>query len=317
MRFGVALIVIACAAAALPARAQEPLKHRGGAVIGPDDTVTISAVEADEISKPWKVGSAGELNLPMVGRIQVAGMTIEQFEAALTQRLRKYYLHPQVTAVLTEMRSQPVTVTGPVEKPGNYQLQGEKTLFDVLVMAGGPKDAAGTEVTITRLRERGHIDYPGARQDESGKYDILPMNLKEAMDGRSDPARIPIAPYDVVTVSEYKPQRVVHIAGEVNKPGIVELVTLDTVSLMKVLAAAGGLTRTASAGKTLIVHLNEKGVQTSSAYVNLKKIMKGEARDLDLTPGDIVIVPSNTLMSYVQAASLSAVTTGVYVLGRF
>lgn len=305
------LLVVSVASAA------DSLTRRSGLVIGPDDTVTITAQDADEISKPWRVGTAGELNLPMVGVMHVAGMTVDQFQQALTERMRKYYIHPQVSVAISDLRSQPVTVVGPVDKPGTYQLQGAKTLFEVLVMAGGPKETAGLEVTLTRLIERGRIASFGVRQDEGGTYDIAKVNLKDVMEGRGAAAEVPVQPYDVVTVSEYKPQRMVHIAGEVNKPGTVELVTLDTVSLMRVLAAAGGLTRTASAHRTLIVHLNAAGVQTSSAFVDINKILKGTARDLDLTAGDIVIVPSNTLMSYVQAASLSAVTTGVYVLGRF
>ena len=307
------LIVILAAAYAQ----QEPLKPRQGQVIGPDDTITIAAAEAEEISKAWRVDTDGEVNLPMVGRIQAAGMTVGEFERSLGERLKRYYRHPQVSVYISEMRSRPITVLGPVEKPGAYQLQGTRTLLDVLALAGGPKETAGSQVTLARLRERGRIEAPGARQDDTGKYDVLELDLKEVMAGHSASSAVPVESYDVVTVSEFKPQKLVHIAGEVNKPGAVELVSQPTVSLMKVLAVAGGLTRSSSPGRTMIVHLNDKGVQTSTAFVNMKKIMNGEARDLDLTPGDIVIVPSNTLMSYVQAASLSAVSTGVYILGRF
>jgi polysaccharide export outer membrane protein len=311
---GTLIAIVACAAYA---QQREPLKPRQGQVIGPEDTISISAVEAEEISKAWRVDSAGELNLPMVGRIQAAGMTVKEFERTLTGRLKRYYRYPQVSAHISEMRSRPITVMGPVEKPGTYQLQESRTLLDVLALAGGPKETAGSQVTLARLRERGRIGVPGTRQDETGKYDVLELDLKEVMAGHSASSAVPVEAYDVVTVSEFKPQKLVHIAGEVNKPGAVELVSQPTVSLMKVLAVAGGLTRTSSPGRTMIVHLNEKGVQTSTAFVNMKKIMNGEARDLELTAGDIVIVPSSTLMSYVQAASLSAVTTGIYILGRF
>lgn len=292
-------------------------KQDRGVVIGPEDTVTISSLNAEEINKAWRVGDSGDINLPLVGRVQVAGMTVEDFERDLTARLRKFYINPQVSVFVSDFRSHPVTVVGPVDKPGTYQLPGDRTLFQVLVMAGGPKEAAGSTVTLTRPVERGGIDYPGARRDESGKYNVLDVALKDIMEAHGVASDIPVLPYDVVTVSEYKPQRMVHIAGEVNKPGAVELVSQDTVSLLKVLAMAGGLTRTASAGKTMIAHLNSQGVQTATAFVDLKKILAGKARDLDLTAGDVIIVPSNTIMSYVQAASLSAVTTGVYVLGRF
>lgn len=310
------LATLLCAALA-GADGEPGLAAPKGAIIGPDDTVTIAAMNADEISKPWRVGANGELNLPMVGRIQAAGMTAEQLEQVLAARMRKFLLDPQVAVVITEFRSQPVTVTGLVEKPGTYQLQGARTLLDVLVMAGGPKETAGPSITLTRGMEHGGIGYPGAREDETGKFRVLQVPLKEVMDGTSAAANIPVVPHDLVSISEFKQPRMVTISGEVNKPGAVELVTQDTVSLLKMVALAGGLTRTASAGKTIVVHLNEKGVQSSTAFVDLKRILKGDARDLDLTPGDVVIVPSNTIMSYLQAASLSAVTTGVYVLGKF
>ncbi len=317
---GTLIAIMACACAARAQQAvptAEPLKPRQGQVIGPEDTITISAVEAEEISKAWRVDEGGEVNLPMVGRMKAAGMTAGEFERSLTGRLKRYYRRPEVAVYISEMRSQPVTVMGPVEKPGTYQLQGSRTLLDVLALAGGPKETAGSQVTLARLRERGHIDVEGVRQDDTGKYDVLELDLKEVMAGHSASSAVPVEPYDVVTISEFKPQKLVHIAGEVNKPGAVELVSQPTVSLMKVLAVAGGLTRTSSPGRTMIVHLNENGVQTSTAFVNMKKIMNGQARDLELTSGDIVIVPSNSLMSYVQAASLSAVSTGVYILGRF
>ncbi len=298
-------------------QANQGTRKDRGAVIGPEDTITISSMNAEEISKPWRVSAAGDINLPMVGRVQVAGMTVDQFEQLLTTRLRKYYLDPQVTAFVSEFRSQPVTVTGPVEKPGTYQLQGARTLFEVLIMAGGPRETAGSEVTLTRAVEHGDIGYPGARLDDAGKFRVLQLPLKEVMEGRGPAGSIPVLPHDVVSVSEFKAQRMVHIAGEVIKPGAVELVSQETVSLLKVLAMAGGLTRTASPKRTMIVHLNSQGVQTATAFVDLKMILSGKAKDLDLSPGDIVIVPSNTIMSYVQAASLSAVTTGVYILGRF
>ena len=221
----IAIAACACAAYAQQAPGADPLKPRQGQVIGPDDTLTISAAEAEEISKAWRVDEAGEVNLPMVGRIQAAGMTVGEFERSLSERLKKYYRHPQVAVYISEMRSRPITVMGPVEKPGTYQLQGSRTLLDVLALAGGPKETAGSQVTLARLRERGRIDVPGARQDDTGKYDVLELDLKEVMAGHSASSAVPVEAYDVVTVSEFKPQKLVHIAGEVNKPGAVELVS--------------------------------------------------------------------------------------------
>lgn len=292
-------------------------KQARGVVIGPTDTVAISVLGAEELSKEWRVGSTGDVTLPLIGRVPAAGLTVEQFERDLHQRLLKYYHQPQVSVWISEFRSQPVTVVGPVEKPGTYQLKGPRSLFDVLIMAGGPKETAGETVTLSRPVEHGDIDFPDARPDVTGKFYTVELPLEDVMEGRGGGAAIDVQPYDVVAVSEHKPPRLVHIAGEVTRPGAVELVSQETVSLLKVLAVAGGLTRTASPGRTMIVHLNEQGVQTSTAFVDLRKVLSGKAKDLELTAGDVIFVPTNNVMTYLQAASVSAVSTGILVLARF
>lgn len=312
-----AILLAGAAIGQAPADQDARDKQARGVVIGPEDTVTISVLNAEELSKDWRISSSGDLNLPLLGRIPAAGLTVEQFERDLHRRLLKYYHQPQVSVFVSEFRSQPVTVVGPVEKPGTYQLQGSRSLFDVLIMAGGPKETAGETVTLSRPVERGDIDHPETRPDNTGKFYIVELPLEDVMEGRGGGAAIDVQPHDVVAVSEHKPPRLVHIAGEVTRPGAVELVSQETVSLLKVLAVAGGLTRTASPGRTMIVHLNEQGVQTSTAFVDLRKILSGKAKDLELTAGDVIFVPTNNVMSYIHAASVSAVSTGILVLARF
>src|SRR5579864_7922013 len=95
-----------------------------GATIGPDDGVTIVALNADDISKTWRVSSTGELTLPMVGKIHAAGKTTEQLEQELTSKLRHFIREPEVTVYISEFRSEMVTVEGAVEKPGRIQTEG-------------------------------------------------------------------------------------------------------------------------------------------------------------------------------------------------
>jgi polysaccharide export outer membrane protein len=284
-------------------------------LIGPDDSVTIVAANADELSKAWRVSTSGYLNLPMVGRIRASGMSVEQLEKQLLVELKRFIIDPQVVVYVSEFRSEPVTVTGAVEKPGITQIQGTKGLFDVLMRAGGPKNAGNT-VTVTRRLERGRIDYPGAKEQDGSS--IVALKLNEVMQGRGPAAALALQAGDVISVSDAKEQqKLVYILGEVNKPGIVELVTQDSVSLLKVLAAAGGFTRTASPKKTMIRRLNPTGSQKDTSWVNLKRILSGKSGDVNLSPGDIVVVPSSRIMTWVQAASQTALTTGIYaVLAR-
>jgi protein involved in polysaccharide export with SLBB domain len=108
----------------------------------------------------------------------------------------------------------------------------------------------------------------------------------------------------------------VFLAGEVNKPGAIELITQDEVSLTKALAMAGGITHVAKPSRTMIRHINAKGQETAFAFVDMKKIMMGKAKDLILSEGDVVIVPSSQLSTYLQTMSTTAITSSVYILGK-
>src|SRR5579871_1871649 len=106
----------------------------------------------------------------MVGRIHVSGLTVDQVENFLKDRLKKYFQDPEVFVYLTELRSQPISVLGAVNNPGVHQLEGHKTLFEVLSLAGGLRSDAGYSVKITRRKEWGKIPLPSAKDDSTGNF---------------------------------------------------------------------------------------------------------------------------------------------------
>jgi polysaccharide biosynthesis/export protein len=284
-------------------------------LIGPEDSLTIKARDAEEISDTWRVANSGALDLPMVGRIHVAGMAPSDLEVELVNRLKRYVRQPQVTVWISEFRSQPVTIAGAVAQPGAHQLRGARTLFETMVLAGGARDA-GRTVTVTRDAALGSMPVPTARTESDGRYNVVEFELSEVMNGRSAAANFEIRPYDLISVPPAEQRKLVHILGEVTRPGAVELVTQETVSLLRVLAMAGGMTRQAAPGSTLITHVSEDGTKAETAVVNLKTIMRGKAQDLELSAGDVVVVPSSQLKAYLQVASVSALNAGVLILGR-
>jgi hypothetical protein len=133
-----------------------------GYVLGPDDQILIRALEGLDLGdKPVLIGTNGNITLPLVGRIQAAGLTVEQLETELASRLKAYVKEPQVSVTVTDFRSQPVSVFGAVTTPGVVQLRGRKTLYEVLSMAGGPRETAGSTISIVRLAEERR--HPPAR----------------------------------------------------------------------------------------------------------------------------------------------------------
>ncbi len=87
-------------------------------VIGAEDTLSITCLESDDITKTWRVSSTGDVNLPLVGQIHAAGLTAEAFNDQLREQLKRYIHEPHVTVYIADFRSQPVTVTGAVHRPG-------------------------------------------------------------------------------------------------------------------------------------------------------------------------------------------------------
>ena len=287
-------------------------------VIGANDGITIVALGADDLSKTWRVSSTGELALPMAGKIHAAGMTTAQLEQELTLRLKHYILEPQVTVYISEFRSVTVTVQGAVDKPGRIQTEGQKTLLGVLMMAGGTK-SPGPTLTVTRESEYGSIPLPGVRKDLAGRYTVVELPMREVLDASSPAANLIMQPEDVVSVSIE--QRLVYIMGEVNRPGAVELVTQDSISIVQVLAVAGGMTKVAAPGKTAILRRDSEGRYDPSGSVDLKSILTGRSKDKLLIAGDIIVVPSSNFKFYMQTITMSAVTTGItsglFILSRY
>src|SRR5712691_8931576 len=105
--------------------------------LGPGDQITINALDAEEISgRTILIGSSGNIEVPLMGRVHAAGLTVEQLQAEMVTRLKTYVKDPQVSVNVTEMRSQPVSIIGSVGSPGVHQLEGHKTLVEMLSIAG-------------------------------------------------------------------------------------------------------------------------------------------------------------------------------------
>jgi len=259
--------------------------------LGPDDEIVITVAEAEDFpGKPVRIGPTGSISLPMVGRIEAAGLTVEQLEAELVNRLKTYIRNPQVTVTVTEMRSQPVSVIGSVGQPGVRQLQGRKTLMEVLSEAGGLKEDAGHTVKITRRMEYGPIPLPGAVTDASGQFSIAEVSLRELMQAQNPLLNIPIMPNDVITVPRAE---MVYVIGDVVKPGGVILGDQSTVTVLQALSMAAGLEKTAKPQDAKILRVAPGSTQRVEVAVNLKDILAGKKSDVPMEKEDILFVPSS------------------------
>ena len=106
--------------------------------LGPADVVSVAVYRVPELTGDFRVDAAGNINLPLIGAVQVQGQSLTELSSTLEQQLgARYYVNPDVTVSLKEVGSQRVTVDGSVGAPGLYPLPGRSTLMQVVAMARG------------------------------------------------------------------------------------------------------------------------------------------------------------------------------------
>lgn len=284
----------------------------GAYCLGPNDEVVLHVLDAEEIpATPARIDSRGNLSLPLVGRVTAAGLTVEQLEAALAARLSRFLQAPQVTVTLAEVRSQPVSVLGAVNRPGVHQIEGSKTLVEMLSLAGGLREDAGHTIKITRRASAGPILLEGAAADPSGRFSVAEINVKEILEARRPEDNIVIEAHDVISVPRAE---MVYVIGEVEKSGGFVLEERESVSVLQALSLAGGLTGLAGMEQARI--LRGDGASSNGAAgerveiaVDLKAIMAGKSADVALEREDILFVPRSGKRAAGQAVKRAALGT--------
>lgn len=108
------------------------------ATITAGDMLDIKVFQADELSGKVRVESNGQISLPLIGAITVAGLTPIEVENKLKAQLgHKYLQNPQVTVFMETFTNQRVTLEGEVNKPGIYPVSGSVTLLQAIAMGEG------------------------------------------------------------------------------------------------------------------------------------------------------------------------------------
>jgi len=144
-------------------------------ILGPEDVLNVEIWRQDDINREVTADRQGNIHLPLIGRLNIAGQNLDWVRFTLADRFEKYYNEPDVLVSLKESPLQKAFVLGEVAQPGSYKITGTTTVLELITEAGGFSDDAdkGAVVLI-----RGHIDTPR----------IIPLDLEAALNGdlRSD-----------------------------------------------------------------------------------------------------------------------------------
>ncbi len=253
-------------------------------VLGPGDEADVTVYGAPDLSGHTRVGADGNISMPLIGYVRVAGLSSSEAEAAIEAQLRgaKVLNDPRVSVFVKEYTNSGISVSGEVAKPGFYSAVGPHRLFDVLQAAGGPTDRAASKVVISH---RG--------QTETTTLDISKDPVQMASNN------VALQPGDTVVVPK---AGIVYVLGEVTRPGGYVMNSTGGITVMQIVAVAGGPTHLASAGKTRMLRRTTNGFQEQR--IDLKKLLRGQAQDVSVRDEDILFVPTSGVKSALNASAL-------------
>jgi polysaccharide biosynthesis/export protein len=288
--------------------------------LGPGDLLLISVPFIDQIkNQTARVSDKGTIVLPMLGVINVVGMTEDDLRVELTHRVRKYMFHPQVQVFLKHTEHQQVAVIGAVKQPGRYMLSGQSdTIMTMISRAGGLNaEAASRIIFIPAPAVTQDAGFRNAARAHDASPEADPALVRSSFRAIGDAAdEMPTAHPEgsgvisaretdsgEVTLDLFQPREeryrempvhagdviIVPAAGEVtvqgwvDKPGAYRITPGLTV--LGAIAAAGGANFTSSA--TL---LRESDAGKLQIRQDLSKIKHGQAPDVAVQSGDVVVV---------------------------
>lgn len=292
---------------------------QGDYTIGSGDLVGIDVFDVPELSRDARVNETGYISLPLLpSKIKASGLTPYQLQDKLAELLQTNGLvsTPQVTVMVKEQHSQPITVIGAVKTPMVIQALRRTTLLQALSQAGGIGDDAGSTVVITRSAPESTTTSPTSSASDSSDLadDALPVpaqtftiNLSDLLESGDSRFDIPLVGGDVVSVPR---AGIIYVVGAVQHPGGFLLQNdLDHMTMLKMLALAGGTTSVAKTNKTVILRRNLSTGQRDQVPIDLGKIMHLKSQDIQLEANDILFVPDSNGLKVLHRAG----DIGVYL----
>ena len=281
-------------------------------LLGPGDIIEVSVFGIERLENlELTLDSKGEISLPFLDGVRLMGLTARESEVKIETLYEASVIkNPQVSVNVKEYRSQFINVVGAVGKPGTYQLTRRIFLVDALAMAGGLlPEKAGAKVYVSRADLSGVLPIEkGAENSNTGRIEI---DLKRLLEQGDFNLNVPIYAGDYVSVPE-RVDRYYYVLGDVNRGGAFELKNGERITLSQALASAGGPMGTAKTTKSSIMRQKEDG-STIQIPVDIKKVLKGDAEDIELACNDVVIVPGSTTKT-IGKTVLGSIGSVIYAL---
>lgn len=274
---------------------EEPQLVRGGYLIGPGDVITGRVLGEPQFDFTATIGEDGKFQVPFFDKSLMAKCkTDKELRVEVIKLLSKYLKNPQITVSVSEGKSRPLTsVFGEVRAPQNIDMRRKAKLLEMISLAGGLSEEAGSTVQVFRTQPpmcsetNEDTDFGTAVNTDSGvptrTYDLV--SVKKGLKS----ANPVIIPGDIIVVQKSAP---VYIIGQIVTPGGIRLPERG-LSLTTAIAMVGGVNSQAKTKDIRIFRLKPNSTDVENRdiiSVNFDSIKKGREKDILLQPYDIVEV---------------------------
>jgi polysaccharide export outer membrane protein len=248
-------------------------------VIGRQDLLEIKVFDVEELNQTVRVADDGSITMPLLGRLEVAGLTKTGLERRIAELLEERFVrNPQVTVFVKEYESKKVAVSGAVKSPGSYEMLGRKTLLELLSMAGGLDRDLGDEIIIFR-------------RDAEGATRRIAVDLDGLVYEAEPELNLLVEPGDIIYVPTVEKVRI-FVSGAVKNPDLYEVPRAEPVTVLRAITLAGGTTDRAAIRRVQIMRTDRDGNRVT-LHVDLKAIKRGKVEDPVLQRDDVVLVPES------------------------
>ena len=269
-----------------------------GYKLGAEDVLAVAIFAGGVVQTPEdleiEIDSKGVVNLPFLGPVKAAGMTVSALIEMLVKKLAKdYFVDPQVTIRVTQYKSRRVYITGAVRNAGLYSLEPGMTVLELIAKAGGVTGERGQfafilKSAIDSVKNAEKID------ELVGKAKSVKVDLRELMDrGRAD-LNMTLEEGDVLYIQPLNfagaAQNKIYVLGRVNRPGAYNY--QENMGALDACVEAGGFTNYSAPNRTVITRRKENG-EVETIKIDLNQVKEGREKDVILMPGDRVYVPKS------------------------
>lgn len=253
-------------------------------LIGPEDLLEIEAYNVEELKKTVRVNSHGDIALPLVGILNVKGLTTAEVEKLIAGKLERYVQETAVNVFIKEYKSQRISVVGAVNKSQVFAVTGQRYLVDMLMLAEGISKEAGSICYVIRPA------WNSGSGNERGTTVVI--DLDELLVNGNLSLNIPVFAGDVINVPR---GGTFFVDGSVRTPGAYTMKGKTT--LAQAISMAQGVSPEAALGNVRIFR-EKNGGDREVIQADFDAINQGASPDVVIVENDIIIVPQNGMKNF-------------------